>query len=130
MELMKTNVKSKNIGQRVLVYGACIKEEYPDILNLFKETFKLSICLEDEHMDKIAWKISSIVRENNLSELSALTVDGSPHCVQLHYILDDLKRLFPGLKINHYVIENGTLYEVTPQAVRKSRHLKEIQDML
>jgi hypothetical protein len=129
MDLIKTNVKSTHIKGDLLVYGTCIKREHPDILKSFKE-IKLHTCLEEEHLNKVAWKLATIIRENKLRKISTLTMDGSPHCVQLHYILEDLKRIFPAIEVNHFVVEDGKLFKISSDAVRRSRHLKEIEESL
>ncbi|MFH1773605.1 MAG: hypothetical protein ABH874_01425 [Methanobacteriota archaeon] len=126
-ELLRTNVNSKKISEDVLLYGTCISEEHPEILKRFGQKTKLYACLEEEHVNKVAWKLASIVRVNKVRKITVLTMDGSPHCVQLHYALEDLKELFPDLAVEHYAIEKGRLIEIPPEAVRKSRHLSEIE---
>jgi hypothetical protein len=130
MELLKTNVKSRKIGEDVLLYGSCIRDEYPEVLKSFKQGTKFSVCLEEQHMDMVAWKVTSIVRNRNPEEISVLTIDGSPHCVQLHYIAEDVKEVFPSLAVKHYVIEKDELFEISSSAVKKSRHLKGVEDLL
>lgn len=126
-ELLKTNVNSKKIWKDVLIYGSCISEEHPETLKKFRQKTRLYICLEEEHVNKAAWKIANIVRANKVRKITALTIDGSPHCVQLHYALEDLKEMLPDLAVEHYTIERGRLIEISPEAVRKSRHLSEIK---
>ncbi len=78
-------------------------------------------------MNHAGYKLASIIRYSNIRRVTALTVDGSPHCVQLHYLLEDIKRHFvPELLTTHYVIEKGELFSVTPEAVKRSRHLSKI----
>ncbi|MBI5253304.1 MAG: hypothetical protein HY930_02755 [Euryarchaeota archaeon] len=125
-ELLKTNVRSKKISEDVLLYGTCISEEHPEMLKKFKQKTRLHVCLEEEHVNKVAWKMANIVRANKIKKITAATIDGSPHCVQLHYALEDLRELFPALVVEHYVIEKGKRINIQPDAVRKSRHLSEI----
>lgn len=125
-ELLKTNVRSRKISEDVLLYGTCVSEEHPEVLKKFKQKTRLHICLEEEHLNKAAWKLASIARANNVRKITALTIDGSPHCVQLHYALEDLRGLFPALAVEHYAIEKGRLIEIPAGAVRRSRHLSEI----
>lgn len=125
-EILKTNVRSKKISEDVLLYGTCVSEEHPEVLRKFRQKTRLHVCLEEVHVNKAAWKLASIVRANNVKKITALTIDGSPHCVQLHYALEDLRELFPALVVEHYVIEKGKRINIQPDAVRKSRHLSEI----
>lgn len=129
-ELLRTNVKSRHIDRKILVHGACIPVEHPEIFGKFAEGTALSVCLEEEHINKVAWKLASIVRGRGVEELTVLTVDGSPHCVQLHNAAEDVRALFPKLEVRHYVIEKGKVFKVGPEAVRKSRHLSEVESLL
>lgn len=125
--LLETNVNSRHIAEDILIYGSCIDKEYPEILDKFEQETALHICLEAEHVNKVAWKILSIVRHKKPKEMTALTIDGSPHCVQLHYALEDVKKMFPDLTVNHYVIEKGKVCWVRNEAVRNSRHLSKVR---
>lgn len=126
-ELLKTNVNSKKNSEDVLLYGTCISAEHPEMLKKFKQKTRLHVCLEEEHVNKAAWKMANIARANKIKKITVITIDGSPHCVQLHYALEDLKEMLPGLAVEHYAIERGKLIEISPEAVRKSRHLSEIE---
>jgi hypothetical protein len=125
-ELLKTNVKSKKIAEKILIYGSCIAQEYPEMLRQFRHGTAIHTCLEKEHINKVAWKILNIFRINKPKEVAVLTIDGSPHCVQLHYALEDVKKIFQDLVIKHYVIEDGKLIEVNAESVRTSRHLSRV----
>jgi hypothetical protein len=131
-DLLETSVSSKKVGSRVLVYSSCIPMEHPTILARpqFQGYTKLSACLTSQSFDKIAWKLLTLTRVRKLKELAALTMDGSPHCLQLHFALEDVRKACPSLKTKHYVIEKGALYEVSDKAVRAARHLKEIESCL
>ena len=71
------------------------------------------------------------MKYSGIEKVTALTVDGSPHCVQLHYAIEDIKRHFaPEIETTHFVVEKGKLHEITPDAVKRSRHLSKIQKMI
>ncbi len=126
-KLLETRVNSRAIGAELLIYGSCIPNEYPELLKEFSDTPRLHTCLEESHLDQVAWKIQSIVHERKVKKISVLTIDGSPHCIQLHYALEDLKKLFPELMVSHQVIEKGELIEINGESVRRSRHLSELE---
>lgn len=129
-ELLSTHVKPRHISEEILIFGSCTAIEHPEILKKFKENTKLHICLEKFHVEQAAWKIAMIARENEIKSIAVLTVDGSPHCLQLHFTLEDLRKLFPNLKVKHYVIEKSKLHEVSSEAVRTSRHLSAIEKLI
>jgi hypothetical protein len=59
--------------------------------------------------------------------VAALTIDGSPHCIQLHFLIEDIKRHFtPEVETDHYVVEKGNVHQVSAAAVKRARHLSKI----
>lgn len=122
-ELLRTRVDSKEIASELLIYSSCIRDEHPQILKRYSKTPKLHVCMEEHHMNKVAWKIQSIARVKGLKKIIALTMDGSPHCVQLQYAADDVGKIFSGLEVVHEVIADRRLKKISDETVRRSRHL-------
>ncbi|MHA1883043.1 MAG: hypothetical protein ACTSUO_08365 [Candidatus Thorarchaeota archaeon] len=90
----------------------------------------LHVCLEETHVNQAGFKIASVIRYSGIKKVSVLTVDGSPHCVQLHYVVEDIKRHFTSeIDIEHHVVEKGKVFDISSQAVKRSRHLSKIQKM-
>ena len=136
-DLMRTNVGDRRIREKgnLLLIGSCMRTRYPAIMKEFLERedgyFPLQVCLEETHANQAGFKIGSIVRYSSLKRVIVLTVDGSPHCVQLHFVVEDIKKHFtPDIEIEHYVVEKGKVHEVTAKAVKRARHLSKIQTML
>ncbi|MGY5881448.1 MAG: 4Fe-4S ferredoxin [Candidatus Thorarchaeota archaeon] len=134
--LMRINVGDKRLRSKgkLLLIGSCM-DRFSEIVKDFSERdggqAVLHVCLEETHMNQAGFKIGSIVKYSGISEVTALTVDGSPHCVQLHYVIDDVKRHFaPEIETKHFVVEKGKLHEISSNAVKRSRHLSKIQKML
>lgn len=134
--LMSINVGDKRLRNKgkLLLIGSCM-DRFPDKVKEFSELdgghAVLHVCLEETHVNQAGFKIGSIVKYSGISEVTALTVDGSPHCVQLHYVIDDVKRHFaPEITTKHFVVEKGKVHEISNDAVKKSRHLSKIQKMI
>ncbi|MFX1262311.1 MAG: hypothetical protein ACFFAZ_09505 [Promethearchaeota archaeon] len=109
-----------------------MNSRYPEIVEEHRErdggSAVLSVCLEETHANQAGFKIGSIVRYSQISRLTALTVDGSPHCVQLHFLIEDIKRHFtPEVETDHYVVEKGVVHQVSASAVKQARHLSRIE---
>jgi hypothetical protein len=135
-QLMRINVGDQSLRERgkLLLIGSCM-DRYPDIVEEFSERnggfAALQVCLEETHVNQAGFKIGSIIKYAGITDVVVLTVDGSPHCIQLHYVIEDIKRHFaPEITTAHYVIEKGIVYEVSAEAVKRSRHLSKIQKML
>jgi hypothetical protein len=132
--LTEFNVSGRELREkrRLLVYGSCIFNEYPDILSRFSEgRVALGVCLEAEHLNVVALKLASIFARVDLEEVVVLTVDGSPHCIQLHHAVEEARKV-TGRQVNvrHFVIEGGEALEVSPEAVKVARYLSKIQRLL
>ena len=134
--LMQINVGDSRLRSagKLLLIGSCM-DRFPEIVNDFAQRdggyMILSVCMEEIHVNQAGFKIASIIRYSGITDVTVLTVDGSPHCVQLHYVLEDIRRHFtPELQTKHYVVEKGEVHEISPGAVKRSRHLSKIQKMM
>ncbi len=130
MDLMSTNAKGKFVrGKHLLLYGTCVESEHPEYLEKFSQCEKFSFCPEKEHINMAFYKLMAMM--SVAEDLAVLTVDGSPHCVQLHYIADEVRRYsLRDFEVRHYVIENGKMVEISPRAVKLSRYLSKVQRMI
>jgi hypothetical protein len=133
-DFLTTNVGDREImkTKKLLLYGTCLAEKYPNILEEYKEgRIALSVCLERDHMNMIAFKLATMVKSAKLEEIIVLTVDGSPHCVQLHQAVSEVNRLFdvpPSTR--YFVVEHGKIHEVDVKTVKTSRFLSTISELL
>lgn len=126
---METNVGSRRLRElgRLLLYGSCIEVEWPEHLKaLSAGRFAASVCMEREHYNMVGYKLACAVRASSLREVVALTVDGSPHCVQLHTLVEEVRKLIGGFEALHYVIYKGKLYRVEAEDVKLSRYLSKV----
>ena len=133
MELLCTNVKHKRLHcGSLLIHGACVNLEAPQIFREFsKRRVPLHVCLEKEHMDMVGFKLATILKTSKPKDLTVLTVDGSPHCLQLHFAVDQAKTIAGSdVKVAHYTIEHGELSQISTEAVKTARHLSQTEKLL
>lgn len=134
--LLETNLGDKELRQkkRIILTGTCLIRRHPEILKEFLEKFDspahVHICLETYQMDQVGYKLTLMMDYSDIKELTVLTIDGSPHCLQLHFLAEDQRKFHPNLKINHFVIEKGKVYEIEPNAVKAARHLHKVQKLI
>ncbi|TFF86371.1 MAG: hypothetical protein EU551_01785 [Promethearchaeota archaeon] len=131
--LLETNVGANRLrDKKLLLYGTCVEDKYPKILNDFlKDREPIHICLETFHMDHVGYKLVNIIKYSQIKNLTILTIDGSPHCYQLHVLGQDIIRHFePNLKVEHWVIEKGELFKIPYKAITVARHLHRIKKLL
>jgi len=132
--LLSVNVGASFLRRlkRFLLVGSCVLEEHTEVAKEYaKDRVCLHICLEAFHMNMAETKLACVVQLHQPAELLVLTVDGSPHCLQLHVIAEDLRRYFNlSLEVKHVVIEHGHPYAISEAAVKTARHLHSIQQLL
>ncbi len=135
--LMSVNVGDRRLQEKdgLLLVGSCMLSKYPEIVREYGQRdggqAVLHICLEESHVNQAGFKIASIVRYSKMRRLTALTVDGSPHCVQLHFVLEDIRRHFtPEVETAHFVVERGHVHEISARAVKTARHLHRVEALL
>lgn len=125
--ILENNVYSKVFKDKFLVVGVCVEDLYPEIFEKFKKEWKnvVYFCLENNHYNQLVAKLFDILSIGNTQKVGFLTVDGSPHCVQMHFASKYLKR---GLKNNvefeHYVInKNGNVFKIDLDTIDDSKNL-------
>jgi hypothetical protein len=118
---------------RIIICGSCV----PNIhRKAFKKIKKISkniffVCLEETHMNMVAHKIASILRTGNVNEIIFVTVDRSPHCIQLHYIRNEIEKIMKTKKfeIKNFVVSNENLEEISPEIISLSKNLCKIKSL-
>ncbi len=136
-KLIDVNAKSKTFRdkEKLLIIGRCIELEHPGILEEFIESGEygiLSVCLEAEHVNMVGFKLAGILARNGFKELVVLSVDGSLHCTQLHWMVEEVCRITgcEGIKRRHLVIYKNNVYEVSSKAVKTSRYLYHVNRLI
>jgi hypothetical protein len=134
---MCTNVGDGRLRKNgsILLAGSCVTTGFPEIIEQQRSTDTecavLEVCLEETHMNMAGYKLASIVKYSGIRRVTVLTIDGSPHCTQLHHAVEDIKNHFaPEIEAVHYVIEKGRTHRISPEAVKRARHLSKIESSI
>jgi len=130
---MAVSVTSPHLrGRDLLIYSKCLPAEHPEVFEKVVEgKAALRVCMSEEHLDKVGFKIATIIAYADPSSITILTMDGSPHCTQLHVVAEQAKRMTRAdTRVRHLVVEKGALIEASSQAVYLSRHLSKIEELL
>jgi hypothetical protein len=126
LDLVKTNVYSRLLSEKLLISGACIRDEWPQIFGeLAVGRTCLEVCPEEVHINTVIEKLASILAKSTVKELCILTKDGSPHCIGLHFAAEWAKKMTKSddTLLRYFVIEHGKLVEVSSEKVEEKRHL-------
>jgi len=129
-ELMSHNIYE--FQDSLIVCGSCL----PNMDNeAFKKLQQISnqiyfACLEKTHMNMVAHKLASILRVGKVRKLIFASVDKSPHCIQLHYMTNELTKIMnlKNIEILNYVSNKGELVEVSSDTISLSKNLIQLTD--
>ena len=130
--LMTTNIY--DISEALVIVGSCLPNMQPSGFEKLKEISKdiLEVCLEETHINMVITKVGGMIRTGKIKKLVFATVDKSPHCIQMHYIQDELKKMMnlDGIQIENYVIVNNTLEKINPEIISISKNLTKVKELL
>lgn len=129
-EVMTTNIY--DIDETIIIAGTCLKSMQT---NGYKKLEKISkniytLCLENTHVNMAITKIGGMIRTGKVHNIIFATVDESPHCIQMHYIQDELREMMnlENINIKNYVVVNDELLEVSPKLILLSKKLSELKE--
>ena len=130
-DLLKTNCFDTQ--ETMIIVGSCLESMQPEA---FKELEKISnniydVCLEKEHLNMVVTKLIGMVARENIKKLIFATIDKSPHCVQLHYVIKELENAMDLSKIEiiNYVAVNNKLIEIPIEVISISKNLSKLKEI-
>jgi hypothetical protein len=130
-DLLKSNIY--DVSETIIIVGSCLKnmqpEGYKKLTKISKNIYEL--CLEETHINMAITKISAMIRTKKVSNIVFATVDKSPHCVQVHYIRNELEKMMDLKEVNitNYVVVNDELIEIDSNIISLSKNLSKIKKM-
>lgn len=76
-------------------------------------------------------KIGGMLRTNKIKKIIFATVDKSPHCIQLHYIQDELRKMMnlSNIEIENYVIVDNELIKINTEIISLSKNLSKLSKL-
>ena len=129
--LMETNVYA--VKGRVLVVGACLPQVYPEAVHrLASQADQVySLCLETTHINMAVTKLSAVFGTGQMEKLVFASVDRSPHCIQMHYIMHEIERtLREHIPVESDVVVDGEIIAVPAAAIELSKSLGKLAGMV
>lgn len=129
-ELMKSNIY--DVTEEIIIVGSCLKSMEPKGYEQLEEISSniYELCLEETHINMAITKIGGMLRTGKIKSIIFATVDKSPHCVQVHYIRNELEKMMDlsDIKITNYVVVNGELIEIDAETILLSKSLSKLKD--
>lgn len=130
-EVMNTNIY--DVEDTIIIVGSCLKNVQPKGYEKLKEISNniYNLCLEETHVNMAITKIGGILRTGKVHNIIFATVDRSPHCIQMHYIQDELKKMMnlENINITNYIVVDNELIEIKPEVISLSKNLYELSNV-
>lgn len=129
-DLMKSNIY--DVESTIVIVGSCLKYMQPQgfkkLMDISNNVYEL--CLEETHVNMAITKVGGMLRTGKIKNVIFATVDKSPHCIQMHYIQDELRKMMNinDVNIKNYIIVNNELEEISPDIISMSKNLKELKN--
>lgn len=131
-DLLKTNCF--DIQETMIIVGSCLLQMAP---GAYEELNKISsniyeVCLEKEHLNMVVTKVIGMIARGKIKNLVFATVDKSPHCVQLHYVVKELENAInlDNIKITNYVAVDNKLVEIPIEVIGISKNLSKLKEKM
>ena len=128
-DLLKTNCF--DVQETMIIVGSCLKNMQP---KAYKELEQISsniyeVCLEKEHLNMVVTKIIGMLARGKIKRMIFATVDKSPHCVQLHYVVKELENAIDicRIEIKNYVAVENKLIEIPIEVISLSKNLSKLK---
>ncbi len=127
-DLLKTNIY--DVDETIVIVGSCLKDiqskAYKQLEKMSKNIYDL--CLEQTHINVAITKIGGMIRTGKIQNIIFASVDKSPHCVQLHYIRNELEKMMnlSNIQITNFVAVDNKLIEIDSKIISLSKNLSEI----
>lgn len=128
-DLMRTNCY--DISDNIIIVGSCLPKMQPIAYNKLKNISDdiYEICLESTHLNMAITKLIGMLSRVNVKNIIFATVDKSPHCIQVHYIENEIKKAMDlsNIEIVHYVCVDNELVEISKETINNSKSLAKLQ---
>ena len=131
-DLLKTNCF--DIQETMIIVGSCLDrmqtEAYKELEQISSNIY--DVCLEKEHLNMVVTKVIGMVARGKIKKLVFATVDKSPHCVQLHYVIKELENAIDisNIEVINYVAVDNKLIEIPIETISLSKNLSKLKETI
>ena len=130
--LMETNIY--DVDEVLIVVGSCLKFMQPKVFFKIEKISSniYSVCLEETHVNMVITKVGGILRTGKVKKIVFVSVDKSPHCIQMHYIQDELKKMMNNLEniiVENYVAVDNRIELISPEVISLSKNLSKLSTL-
>ena len=127
-DFLSNNVN--DFAGELLLCDSYVIRRYPDLVSTVSAGKPVYTYVPElSHIDQFGFKLTTILRLRRVSSVTIFTKDGSPHSVQIPLVTQEAAENvgFPSSALRFFVVEKNELVSISGVAVRKARHLSEIE---
>lgn len=131
-DLLKTNCF--DVEETMIIVGSCLEQMQPkaflELKNISNNIY--DVCLEKDHLNMVVTKIIGMLARGKVKKLIFASVDKSPHCVQLHYVVKELENAIDlgNIEIVNYVAVDNKLIDIPIDVISLSKNLSKLKEKL
>lgn len=129
--LLETNIY--DLRDKVLICGTCLQfmqlKGYKKLIKDYDDV--LFLCLEKDHINMAITKICGMISTGKITNMTFASVNKSPHCTQLHYIKNEIKRVMSDDKLPEFkniIVQDNNIYEISDECLSLSKDLVRLQE--
>ena len=129
-DLLKSNIY--DVNATIIIVGSCLpnmdKVAYDKLQQISSNIYDL--CLEQTHINMAITKVGGMIRTGKIKKILFATVNKSPHCIQVHYIQDEIRKMMniEDIEMINYIADNGKLKEISKETISLSKDLLKLGD--
>ena len=129
-DLMKSNIY--DCSDKIIIVGSCLKNMQPLAYEKLEklELPIFDLCLEQTHINMAITKLLGMIRAKKITKVIFASVDKSPHCIQLHYLQDEVTKLGFNIEFINYVAVDNELRKITKDTISLSKNLSKLQNLI
>lgn len=131
-DLLKTNCF--DVEETMIIVGSCLQnmqtKAYEELSKISNNIYE--VCLEKEHLNMVVTKVIGMLARGKIKKLIFATVDKSPHCIQLHYIIKESENAIDisNIEIINYVAVDNKLIEIPLEVISLSKNLLKLKEKI
>ncbi|MEM0005763.1 MAG: 4Fe-4S ferredoxin [Ignisphaera sp.] len=116
----------------ILIASACLPHVNRELFEKLSNGKQVLFACPERESVAYYGKVASIIKSSKPKTITVVTIDGSPHCFQLHAAVNEAVYI-TGENIikKHYVVVDGEKFiEVSPNSIRVARYLHLVEKLI
>ena len=129
-DFMSTNVYT--FSGSLLIAGSCLQTVSPAGFAACARGMDqiAALCLEQTHLNMALTKLTAILGAGQVTSIRFATVDRSPHCTQMHFMVHEIERVLPEhIPMESFVVADGVPCPVSWDAIALSKSLAKLTEL-